>query len=118
MHLKKIEILNLWGKAPLEIKFDNRVTFLTGINGSGKSSVLNIIYDSLSIHKDMPATSKNRFWSTNATFDNNISSYSCIFPLPESKEVVLNKFEKSAISTIKNCLRNLKAYILLKRGTC
>ena len=93
MHLKKIEILNLWGKAPLEIKFDNRVTFLTGINGSGKSSVLNIIYDSLSIHKDMPATSKNRFWSTNATFDNNISSYSCIFPLPESKEVILEKFE-------------------------
>jgi predicted ATPase len=85
MHLKSIEILNLWNKTPIKVPFDNRVTFLTGINGSGKSSILNILFDTLMAHKQTPATSKNRFWSCAAEFDK-LTYRSSIFPLPPSPE--------------------------------
>lgn len=63
MQLTSIEILNLWGQDKITLSFDDRVTFLTGINGSGKSSLLNIIYDTLNLIGGHKLTSKNRFWS-------------------------------------------------------
>lgn len=72
MHLSQINILNLWGKDKISINFKNRVSFLTGINGSGKSTLLNIIYDTLNNTEQRrhASTSKYRFWSSYATFDN------------------------------------------------
>ena len=74
MLLSKIEILNLWEKDKITLNFENKVTFLTGANGSGKSTLLNIIFDTLSFttKQKSPATSKHRFWSGKAEFDNGI----------------------------------------------
>lgn len=79
--LKEIEILNLWDSGSINLKFKNDVTFLTGINGSGKSTILNIIFDSLTSHRESGRnTSKNRFWSTKSTFSGDVTFYSAIFP--------------------------------------
>ncbi len=43
-HLKKIEIKNLWGKYDLEWELNAGVNILAGANGSGKSTVLDIIF--------------------------------------------------------------------------
>ncbi|TGO01931.1 hypothetical protein PN36_34220, partial [Candidatus Thiomargarita nelsonii] len=42
-HIKKIEIEGLWGKYHIEWHLNPDVNILAGINGSGKSTVLNII---------------------------------------------------------------------------
>lgn len=108
MHLKEIEILNLWDEDPVKIKFDNNITFLTGVNGSGKSTILNIIFDSLSINKNMPATSKNRFWSSKAVFDSGLLSYACIFPLPDQEESITEIFDNEAHFHNQNTLHRLE----------
>lgn len=101
MHLSTIEIINLWDKEEITLNFTNRVTFLTGINGSGKSTLLNIIYDSLDIHsrKREPATSKNRFWSSEAKFDNGLVIQTAILPevgeQKSIKEEIIRLTEKS-----------------------
>lgn len=94
MHLKSIEILNLWDKEPIRVPFENRVTFLTGINGSGKSTILNIIFDTLMANKSVPATSKNRFWSCKADFDNEFTCYTSLLPFPPTPEANNKKLEE------------------------
>lgn len=37
LKLRNISIFNLWGKDKLSIPINDKVTFFTGINGSGKS---------------------------------------------------------------------------------
>jgi len=90
MHLSTIEIINLWDQEEITLSFTNRVTFLTGINGSGKSTLLNIIYDTLEIHskKGLPATSKNRFWSSEAKFDNGVIIQTAILPEIEQQKPI------------------------------
>lgn len=79
--LKELEILNLWDNEQVVLEFFDDVTLLTGINGSGKSTILNIIFDSLTSFKEKSRnTSKNRFWSTKSTFTNELVYYSAIFP--------------------------------------
>ena len=84
MFIENIEILNLWGKKEsIKVPFDNRVTFITGINGSGKSSLLNVIFDSLIPNPkkfSKPSTSKNRFWCSRASFSNNLLLDTFILP--------------------------------------
>ncbi|MCK5523345.1 MAG: AAA family ATPase [Thiomargarita sp.] len=43
MHISKIEIERLWGKYHIEWHLNPDVNILAGINGSGKSTILNII---------------------------------------------------------------------------
>ncbi|HDY92426.1 MAG TPA: hypothetical protein ENH67_07465 [Pseudoalteromonas sp.] len=79
--LEKLEILNLWDSENVTLEFNDNVTFLTGINGSGKSTVLNIIFDSLTSYKELSRnTSKSRFWSTKSSFSNRFDFYSAVFP--------------------------------------
>jgi predicted ATPase len=78
--LEQLEILNLWDNESVTLDFFDKVTLLTGINGSGKSTILNIIYDALTSHKESRNTSKNRFWSTKSSFESNLTYYSAIFP--------------------------------------
>jgi ABC-type multidrug transport system ATPase subunit len=42
-HISKIEIERLWGKYHIEWHLNPDVNILAGINGSGKSTILNII---------------------------------------------------------------------------
>ncbi|MCF5844682.1 ATP-binding protein [Aeromonas veronii] len=88
MFLNKVIIKNLWGNSSIELNLENRVTILTGINGSGKSSILNIIYDSLSPNGiGFSSTSKNRMWTSHLECEKNISIQSIVLSqLPESKQ--------------------------------
>lgn len=45
--LKKIEIKGLWGTTDIEWELDPHVNILGGINGSGKSTILNVVSNSL-----------------------------------------------------------------------
>jgi predicted ATPase len=45
--IKRVEIKSLWGKHDLAWDLNPDVNILSGINGSGKSTVLNAIFDSL-----------------------------------------------------------------------
>ncbi|MCY8010341.1 AAA family ATPase [Bacillus haynesii] len=47
MNIKRLKILNLYGKT-YDIKFHEKLTILYGLNGSGKTSVLDIIFYILS----------------------------------------------------------------------
>ncbi|XLU00703.1 hemin importer ATP-binding subunit [Aeromonas rivipollensis] len=88
MFLNKVIIKNLWGSSSIELNLKNRVTILTGINGSGKSSILNIIYDSLAPNSiGFTSTSKNRMWTSQLECDKNINIQSIVLSqLPESKQ--------------------------------
>lgn len=43
MKIKEIKIRKLYGFVDKDIKFKNKISILVGINGSGKTSVLNLI---------------------------------------------------------------------------
>ncbi|SIR22733.1 AAA ATPase domain-containing protein [Shewanella morhuae] len=81
--IKEFSVFNLWGKDEISLQFKDRVTFLTGLNGSGKSSLLNVIFDSLIYSPKLfnnPSTSKSRFWSSVVKFDNSVEIQTMIFP--------------------------------------
>ncbi|CAK2038929.1 putative SMC protein [Vibrio crassostreae] len=82
MFISSAEILNLWGKEKITIPFYEDVTLLTGSNGSGKSSLLNILFDSLNsaTKNRKPSTSKNRFWSSKISFSNNVDMTTLLIP--------------------------------------
>jgi len=111
MHLSQIEIINLWDEENITLSFKNRVTFLTGINGSGKSTLLNIIYDTLDINakKGLPATSKNRFWSAEAKFDNGAIIQTAILP-----DIAQQKSIKEEISRLHQKKPSLHDFSILK----
>ncbi|WDF91723.1 AAA family ATPase [Aeromonas hydrophila] len=105
MFLNKVTIKNLWDKKPTEINFDKKVTILTGVNGSGKSSILNIIYDSLSIGSSSKviSTSKSRMWVSKCELSNGINIQNILLsPLPDSK--------KEHVSTLMTDFLNSKDY--------
>lgn len=43
MHVRKLKLRGLYGYIDKDITFDNDITLLVGINGSGKTSILNLI---------------------------------------------------------------------------
>lgn len=46
-YIKKVEIKNLWNRYDIEWNLNKDVNILAGINGSGKSTVLNLIFGAL-----------------------------------------------------------------------
>ncbi len=46
-HIKAIDIQNLWGKYHIFGELDPKVNILIGINGSGKTTILNLIVQAL-----------------------------------------------------------------------
>jgi len=48
MKIKKLSVEKLWDRYTFSIDFDKQVTILIGKNGSGKSTILNLIYELLS----------------------------------------------------------------------
>lgn len=57
-YIKKIEIDSLWsGKKHIEWKLDKKVNILSGINGVGKSTILNRVIDSLGVRDELHTNS-------------------------------------------------------------
>lgn len=69
--IKKININQLYGDTNISIAFNNNVMVLVGENGLGKTTLLNIIYYSLSC--DFKKLSRIKFKSIEIFFDNNES---------------------------------------------
>lgn len=83
LKLEKITITNLWEGESITLDFNENVTFLTGVNGSGKSSILNVIFDSLIMNSQRSvkiATSKQRFWASNIYLSNKITKKTLVLP--------------------------------------
>ncbi|WP_261902706.1 AAA family ATPase [Vibrio fortis] len=75
--IKSFTIYNLWNRKEVSIDLNEQVTFLTGYNGSGKSTVLNILFDTLS--QEYYSTSKHRFWACTVKFtDGSYKSKACL----------------------------------------
>lgn len=100
MFLNKVIIKNLWGNSSIELNLKNRVTILTGINGSGKSSILNIIYDSLAPSSvGFSSTSKSRMWTSHLECEDNIKIQSIVLSqLPESKQESVHNLIKKYLN--------------------
>ncbi len=45
--IKKVEIKNLWNKYDIEWNLNEDVNILAGINGSGKTTILNLIFGTI-----------------------------------------------------------------------
>ncbi|MDZ5515907.1 AAA family ATPase [Vibrio fluvialis] len=116
LKIKDISIFNLWGKEKIYLSLDKQVTFLTGINGSGKSSLLNIIYDSLILDPKklrMPSTSKNRFWSSRCEFTNGFSVDTLVLPYSKSNNIDMDELDellKGNLSDIETIKKAQKIY--------
>ena len=49
--IKKIKVVNLWGKYDIHWELDPKINILVGLNGSGKSTLLNLIKEALEINE-------------------------------------------------------------------
>lgn len=58
-YITKVSITNLWQRFDIEWNLFPDVNILAGINGSGKSTILNLIYDIVSRRWTMETTPKN-----------------------------------------------------------
>lgn len=103
MHIESLEVLNLWGRKKLAVDFKGQVTFLTGANGSGKSTILNIIYDFLAAHtKSNQLTTKTTFWSAKINFPEHRSSSRLVVPNTDNFDRVQLKSIIDSLSNSKN----------------
>ncbi|EFO3224424.1 chromosome segregation protein SMC, partial [Escherichia coli] len=50
--LEKFQISNFWGSKNITLDFHSKFVILTGHNGSGKSTILEILHDSFSLMHD------------------------------------------------------------------
>src|SRR5208282_6659999 len=57
--LEKVQISGFWGDKEVEIPFNPDVNFLIGVNGSGKTTVINLIAAALSA--DFPTLDRMEF---------------------------------------------------------
>lgn len=70
-YIKKVEIKNLWGRYDLVWNLDPSVNVLSGINGSGKSTILDCIASILSIGSLDADLHEKKVIQLNIVFNNN-----------------------------------------------
>jgi ABC-type lipoprotein export system ATPase subunit len=125
MKIKKISVENLWNKHTFSINFNKDVTILIGKNGSGKSTVLNLIYELLANSKN---SNKYRLKEIELlSFDNEIIFNKIGFEYlflstfdmeVKNREIVQKNYNgKSHIKTdldviLNNLVTNFKFYLL------
>ncbi|MCK5867089.1 MAG: ATP-binding protein, partial [Mycoplasmataceae bacterium] len=103
-HLTKVEIKGLWGKYDIVWDLNSDVNVLAGINGSGKTTILNYIYNWV-FRKTIPLLSSQIVNETKIrlTFNNNIK-----FPehLENPSKYMLNLKDCKLLNTINISLIN------------
>lgn len=78
-HISKVQIHKLWGKYDIEWNLHKDVNILSGVNGSGKSTVLRIIYNlikAFGVDIEMPSSRVEFFNSSSINFDKGVFSTS------------------------------------------
>jgi predicted ATP-binding protein involved in virulence len=70
MKIQKLSVEKLWDKYTFSIDFNKQISILIGKNGSGKSTILNLLDDLLSGHKN---TKKYKLKKVSLEFDKNKS---------------------------------------------
>lgn len=68
-HIKKVEINNLWGKYDISWELDHQINILIGINGSGKTTILNLITQALD-YKNFTSVSSTLVDRVSVTLNN------------------------------------------------
>lgn len=123
--IKEVEITNLWGKYDIHWELDPRVNILIGINGSGKTTVLNLIVQALD-YKNFTSFIPTRADKAKITFNNqgiigfkfvpkdktnSVYGYPAIlefdgFPVNDNLNLIINVPHWAHISTFDMALRN------------
>lgn len=102
-HIEKVEIKGLWGQYDIDWKLNKDVNILIGINGSGKSTILNLIYELLRGARDGRSGTFLSIYYNNpriekATINLNGDSSSTLTKIPKSEqgqaERVIKKLEE------------------------
>ncbi|MEZ8087412.1 AAA family ATPase [Vibrio tasmaniensis 1F-187] len=109
MRISAAEILNLWDEGKgITIPFQHQVSFLTGGNGLGKSTILNLIHDAINVgnpEDKQISTSKFRFCSTRVFFDKEFEIYKTkvVFPIlkdHEKERLILERFSGEELHSV------------------
>jgi pentatricopeptide repeat protein len=66
MHIKQVYIKNLWQKGDIVWNLRDDVNILVGINGSGKSTIMNLVYEALQL--EISEDAKKRYFSLISEF--------------------------------------------------
>lgn len=108
--IDEISFANIWGtNKEFIFKLDRNFTVLTGYNGCGKTTVLDLIHASLSFLHDVESVSLIKDWAGQIRFNNKLVSrvynFDCIYDLSEQtkndvQSAAINNFEESLDHTI------------------
>ncbi|MFL3001343.1 MAG: DNA replication/repair protein RecF [Cytophagales bacterium] len=95
MHIDKIKINNFKNYISSEVKFSNKINFLFGKNGSGKTNLLDAIYylsygkSAINNFDSDNVLAKESFFRIEGDYSNN-NSYTCTFEQPNVKKIFEN----------------------------
>ncbi|HHA2298996.1 TPA: AAA family ATPase [Enterobacter asburiae] len=110
INIEEISLANIW-KANKEFNFklDRNFTVLTGYNGCGKTTVLDLIHASLSFLHDAESALLIKDWAGQIKFNNKLVSrvynFDCVYDLSDQtkkdvQSAAISNFEASLVHTI------------------
>lgn len=99
INIDEISLANIWkAKKEFNIKLDRNFTVLTGYNGCGKTTVLDLVHASLSFLHDVESILDTKDWASQIKFDNSLVSrvynFDCSYDLSEQTK---NNVQAAAI---------------------
>ncbi len=102
MHIDKIKINNFKNYISSEVKFSNKINFLFGKNGAGKTNLLDAIYylsygkSAINNFDSDNVLEKKSFFRIEGDYSNN-KSYKCTFEQPNVKKIFENNEKYSKV---------------------
>ncbi|HCJ5746112.1 TPA: AAA family ATPase [Escherichia coli] len=89
MRLERFQISNFWGAKNLTLDLHSKFVILTGYNGSGKSTILELLHDSFSLAHDGDVESIHESWASEISFSDGtlVRNYFMDFDIDLHKEL-------------------------------
>lgn len=97
--IESVFIKNMWGHKTVNLNFSSSINFLIGMNGSGKTTIINILTNSLKV--EIPSLLKIRFDFIRILFSND-ESFSLTKASLNSVDIVINRASGIYKYTIEN----------------
>lgn len=69
IRVERFQISNFWGSKNITLDFKSKFIILTGHNGSGKSTILELLHDSFSLIHNGDVETMHESWATELNFD-------------------------------------------------